>query len=521
MFRILLLLFFASIGSSAQIAFTKLFSIDKNGTPLSPLESADGGFLLAVQNGGVQAQYADSLILIIKTDSSGNLIWSKSFGNILMEEIIDLLPTSDNGFAMVLNVHSNVTTYSVFAVIKCDASGNIIWTKFLSTYSGAGAGQSTVLRNIIETHDHGFIVSGNDRSTTTINQPFLARLDSAGNILWNYTFLMTNVFWENAIELQSGKILLHGFMSGTNFESFMIWIDAAGSILTARKYAVSGKDFMIQHATESQNGNLLLSVNYDNTIRSVLLCNADSSGTPLNMMHYFIPGVTLIASEIFRSDSSNSIVTVAENGPVHDFIYINFLGDSIRTANYNLTMNLAGSSSCMTPCGDGGFVTAGFYLDSTANNAYVALIKTDALLQAPCGNNHPSIQKTQIAPAQASPLSYSLTSPIFYPVDSIFSGNHSVDVFDFCDPTELPENKIPHCTVYPNPFIEQLSFSLTNYAGNEFLLEIFNIYGQVILKSKMEPSLNTIQLKNISGGIYFYELKDKDGFFARGRIVKD
>lgn len=521
MYRFLALLFFASVTSNAQTAFTKMFSIDTYGTPGNAVQSADGGYLIAVQNGGAQAQYADSLILIVKTDSSGNLLWSKAFGNLLIEEIMDLSPTSDSGFAMVINVHSNVTSYSAFAVIKCDVSGNIVWTQFLSTYSGVGAGQSTVLRNIIETQDHGFLVSGNDRNTTTINQPFLARLDSAGNTLWNYTFLMTNVFWENAIELQSGKILLHGFMSGTNFESFMIWIDAAGPVLAARKYAVPGKDFMIQYATESQNGNLLLSVNYDNTIRSVVLCNTDSSGTPLNMMNYFIPGVTLIASEIFKSDSSNYIFTAAENGPVHDFICINYLGDSIRTANYNLTMNLAGSSASMTPCGDGGFITTGFYLDSTANNTYVALIKTDALLQAPCGNNHPSIQKTQIAPPQASSLSYSLTSPIFYPVDSIFSGNHSVDVFDFCDPTAVPENKLPHCSVYPNPFLEQLTFSLTNYSGNEILLEIFNVYGQVILESKMEPSLNAIDLKNISGGIYFYALKDKDGFFASGRIVKE
>jgi len=75
-------------------------------------------------------------------------------------------------------------------------------------------------------------------------------------------------------------------------------------------------------------------------------------------------------------------------------------------------------------------------------------------------------------------------------------------------------------SVYPNPFTNELHFNLGEITGPTSV-EIFNATGQLILMAAFKGT-GTYQLNmaDLSGGIYFYHLKNGDRVM-RGKVVKE
>jgi len=75
-------------------------------------------------------------------------------------------------------------------------------------------------------------------------------------------------------------------------------------------------------------------------------------------------------------------------------------------------------------------------------------------------------------------------------------------------------------SVYPNPFTNELHFNLGEITGPTSV-EIFNATGQMILMAAFKGT-GTYQLNmaDLSGGIYFYHLKNGDRVM-RGKVVKE
>ena len=61
------------------------------------------------------------------------------------------------------------------------------------------------------------------------------------------------------------------------------------------------------------------------------------------------------------------------------------------------------------------------------------------------------------------------------------------------------------CSVYPNPATSSIIFSLTDGLKNS-TLNIFNNLGQNILQKQCPTTIQTINLENLSSGIYFYTI---------------
>ena len=75
-------------------------------------------------------------------------------------------------------------------------------------------------------------------------------------------------------------------------------------------------------------------------------------------------------------------------------------------------------------------------------------------------------------------------------------------------------------SVYPNPFTNQLQFNLGSITGRTSV-EVFNATGQLILTSAfVGTGTHQLNMANLSGGIYFYHLKNGDRVM-RGKVVKN
>ncbi len=103
-----------------------------------------------------------SSIMLIKTDSKGDLIWQKYFGTNNADKARDLLLTTDNKLAVLANSAPSFATTSVSSDIYIailNTNGDILQTKIVGQASSNEVGYS-----ISQTND-GFIVAG---STTAV-----------------------------------------------------------------------------------------------------------------------------------------------------------------------------------------------------------------------------------------------------------------------------------------------------------------------------------------------------------------
>ena len=82
---------------------------------------------------------------------------------------------------------------------------------------------------------------------------------------------------------------------------------------------------------------------------------------------------------------------------------------------------------------------------------------------------------------------------------------------------ETPES-VENVTVYPNPFNDKIEVANENNIQSEIIL--FDITSRKILQQKFTNavSINTSQLAK---GLYLYEVRDKNGLYKKGRVVKD
>ena len=121
-------------------------------------------------------------------------------------------------------------------------------------------------------------------------------------------------------------------------------------------------------------------------------------------------------------------------------------------------------------------------------------------------------------------------NPFIIGNDSLFlSGLENVFVAKLCYSgiiESVPEiSPTKEFIFYPNPFDDELNISTSPptpllQRGEEEELTLFDVFGRVMLR-RLFTNQTTINTEQLSRGMYFYEVKDKDGVGARGKLVKD
>lgn len=120
---------------------------------------------------------------LIKVDSGGNILWSKSLGeNISDGSWYKIIPTQDQNFILASNVL--VSGQSDASLIKIDSSGSVIWSMSYDL------GYQDNFETVSQTSDGGFILGGYVTHDTInfITSFFLLKTDSVGNMQWCKTY---------------------------------------------------------------------------------------------------------------------------------------------------------------------------------------------------------------------------------------------------------------------------------------------------------------------------------------------
>jgi len=180
------------IGGSNPDQGLSLAETPDNGFLIGGLSSSTNGDLATAGNHG-QSDY-----WVVKTNSTGNLEWSKCFGGSQQETCNSVCTTSDGGYLIFGQTNSDDGDVigkvggienSDLLVLKLNSTGGIIWTRCIGgTGHEFGSG-------IIEENDGNIILTA--YSTSTENEfegnhggvsgydAFVIKLDMDGNTIWS------------------------------------------------------------------------------------------------------------------------------------------------------------------------------------------------------------------------------------------------------------------------------------------------------------------------------------------------
>jgi hypothetical protein len=144
--------------------------------------TTDGGYILT----GWTMSYGPGPLLnawLAKTDSQGNQQWNKAFGGTDSDIAYSVQQTNDGGYILAGETDSFGAGLIDMFLVKTDSSGNEQWAK---TFGGSGR---DYCYSVQQTLSGGYILAGYTRSYGAGDDDvWVVKTDSMGNKVWDETF---------------------------------------------------------------------------------------------------------------------------------------------------------------------------------------------------------------------------------------------------------------------------------------------------------------------------------------------
>ena len=195
-------------------------------------QTLDGGFIISGETNSFGAGYQDTYI--IKTDANGNVEWSKALGGPLFDYGYAICETDDSGFVALVTFNA-FSNNSDILLVKMNSLGDTLWSK---SYGGSGVDMGF---DIVETFDHGFAVMGYTNSFGSGGgDGYLLVTDSTGNLLWSKTYGDTgDEFGTGISQTPDSGYILCGYTSSfgvSTLAPYLIKVNAEGDLLWSETY---------------------------------------------------------------------------------------------------------------------------------------------------------------------------------------------------------------------------------------------------------------------------------------------
>ena len=194
----------------------------------SVVETQDGGYIIAGENGFTFGSDSSDVYLV-KTDSLGDTLWTRSFGGNLLDRGYSVQQTLDGGYIIAGETESFGAGSTDVYLIKTDSAGTVLWD---TTYGGS---YGDVGMSVCQTLDDGYIITGRT-GDFPLGDVYLVRTDSVGTLLWERTYGGGSFLdgGSSVRETSDGGYIVAGFTNSFGagfFDVYLIKTDSLGRVL--------------------------------------------------------------------------------------------------------------------------------------------------------------------------------------------------------------------------------------------------------------------------------------------------
>ena len=182
---------------------------------------------------------SDGDLYLVKTDTLGNVKWEKSFGNSSKDEGIRIREDLDGNYLIIGSTEVAGNSLRDIYLIKTDTSGNQVWSTTIGTPSKTDIGA-----DIIPTGSGEYMVLGTtDSSANGLFDLYLAKLDALGNVIWEKKHGGNNIDGGTMLIKESNGYTAFGYTTSFGSGGRDFWIlnlDENGDSLSSSFYGGSG-----------------------------------------------------------------------------------------------------------------------------------------------------------------------------------------------------------------------------------------------------------------------------------------
>ncbi len=266
------------------------------------LQTGDGGFVMAGETRSSGAGMKDAWL--VKLDSGGGEVWSRTFGGTQNDIAYAILATSDGDFILAGETRSGeegTSSESRFWLLKTDSEGHLDWQQ---NYVGS-EGTAHAVR---QTADGGFILAGSS-SGNNGEVIRLLRTDSFGQMQWSRTLDSIPGATPYDISIDSnGGMIIAGTSSSDDgaSDALLIKADSEGALQWSQSFGGSYNDEARSLVLTSDGGYALAGFTWSTGAgqSDFWLIKTDGSGEQLWERTF---------GGVFR-DSSHSLVRTEDDG---------------------------------------------------------------------------------------------------------------------------------------------------------------------------------------------------------------
>ena len=340
----------------------------------------EGGFIVVGYTYSFGLGYSD--IYVVCLNETGEMIWSKTFGDIGWEYGYSICSSHDDGYLLVGYSTSFGNGSKDFYVVKIGYDGDLIWSE---TYGGSGldVGMSSCLSN-----EDCYLICGYTESFGSGEDDiYVIKINNDGGIIWENQYGGSGAELGYQIKPTSdGHYIVIG-ASGSdkpNFDCFLIKIDEDGNVLWENTFGFPGGEggYDRGHGViELDDGGFLVvgETNFGDAL-NMLVVRTDGNGDVL-WAKTFGERLHDHGNDIIETIDGNFVlcgrVDKSIDG-VNDLCLIKI--DSEGNQLWKRVIDMSGSEwGCsVRECDDEGFFVCG-HTDSFGNGDYdVFVMKTDS-----------------------------------------------------------------------------------------------------------------------------------------------
>ncbi len=475
-------------------------------------QTTDGGYIVAGWSysidGDVTGNHGNDDYWIVKLNSTGDTLWTKSLGGKDNEVANSIQQTTDGGYIVAgwtYSIDGDVTGnhgFNDYWIVKLNSTGDILWTKSL------GGNDDDRAYSIQQTTDDGYIVAGYSRSNNgdvTGNHGdydyWVAKLNSIGDTLWTkslggndfdlaYSIQQTT---DDGYIVAGGSFSKNYDVSGNHgkYDFWVVKLNSTGDILWTK--SLGGTDSEVASAIQQTTDGGYIVAGYSSSNngdvsgnhggRDYWVVKLNSTGDILwtkslggtddegaSAIQQTTDGGYIVAG---YSRSNNGDVTGNHGGRDYWIVNLNSTGDTLWTKSLGGTDDEVAFSIQQTT--DGGYIVAG---NSISNNWDVS-------------GNHGGLDYWIV---KLSPSSVGINEP--------FANEHSINL-------------------YPNPAGSQLAISSSSFHNEAVTVCVINAQGEIMQEQKLTWCNNiNMNIKDLSEGIYFLQMKSESGSIVK-KFVKE
>jgi hypothetical protein len=212
--------------------------------PSSALQTVDGGYIvtgLLYHQAPAGIDHMDAWL--VKKDDLGNIVWTKTIqGNTNTWYSYGSIQYTNNGDFIIAGAITETNWSRDIWLVKTNPSGDTLWTKILGT---SGKDESV---GVLVTSDGGYFLSGQTNSYGAGSYDiWLIKTDALGIMQWNKTygtsFMETGCVTARTVD---GGFILAGqtdlLSNGWDWAIWILRIDSSGDTLWTTTYDTGGND---------------------------------------------------------------------------------------------------------------------------------------------------------------------------------------------------------------------------------------------------------------------------------------